>query len=123
QKAGCQVTALGRRLVAFVRGVVGLAAAVAAFGIAALSLLQGVVWMKTGQWSPLPFSQILDLVGLDVPRRYFPAGIDAHAERRLDSDRVVAWWLDAPAIIPLLVAVAVLVLLYIGLKTLQESPR
>ena len=117
------MTALGRRLVAFVRAAVGLAAAVAAFGIAALSLLQGIVWMKTGQWSSVPFSQILDLVGLDVPRRFFPASIDAHAERRLDFDRFVDWWLDAPAIIPLVVAVAVLVLLYIGLKTLQESPR
>ena len=113
---------LDRRLVAIARTVVGLAAIATVLIIAAICTLQAIVWAKTGMWSSLPFAQLLELAGIEIGRTYVTASGDLQA-RRLDFDAVIEWWLDAPAIVPLLVATALFVAFYMWLKSLEEAPQ
>jgi hypothetical protein len=115
-------TTVDHRVVAFGRIVVAIAATVTVLVIAAICALQGIVWAKTGTWSSLPFWQILDLAGIEVGRTYVTASGGLQPAKRSDLDAFIQWWLEAPAIIPLLVASTVLALFYMGLKSLEEAP-
>jgi hypothetical protein len=110
-----------RRLVAFSKVVVAAATAVMVLAIVAIGSLQAIAWVKTGTWSSVPFWQILDLAGIEVERTYTTASSGLHSEKRPDLDAFVQWWLDVPAIIPLLVASTVLALFYVGLKSVEEA--
>jgi hypothetical protein len=86
-----------------------------------ICILQALVWVKTGMWGSLRASQILELAGLEVDRTYVASGA-AQAQSPV-FDSFIEWWLDAPAIIPLLVATAFFGAVYMWLKSLAEVPR
>ena len=120
-KARFKVTQLGRQLVAFTKTLVGLGAITIVLSTAVICILQALVWVKTGMWGSLRASQILELAGLEVDRTYVASGASQAQSPVFDS--VIEWWLDAPAIIPLLVATAFFGTVYMWLKSLSEAPR
>ena len=65
------------------------------------------------KWNSIPVSRILELAQIDVPRRYFPASIDASQSNRLDAQDMIEWALDLPAIVALFAFVALLGLIYL----------
>jgi hypothetical protein len=115
------VTQLGRQLVAFTKTLVGLAAVTIVLSTAVICILQALVWVKTGMWGSLRASQILELAGLEVDRTYVASGASQAQSPVFDS--FIEWWLDAPAIIPLLVATAFFGTVYMWLKSLAEALR
>jgi hypothetical protein len=120
-KARFKVTQLGRRLVAFTKTLVGLAAITVVLSTAVICILQALVWVKTGMWGSLRASQILELAGLEVDRTYVASGASQAQSPVFDS--FIEWWLNAPAIIPLLVATAFFGAVYMWLHSLAEAPR
>jgi hypothetical protein len=120
-KARFKVTQLGRRLLAFTKTLVGLAAITVVLSTAVICILQALVWVKTGMWGSLRASQILELAGLEVDRTYVASGASQAQSPVFDS--FIEWWLDAPAIIPLFVATAFFGTVYMWLKSLAEAPR
>jgi hypothetical protein len=110
-----------RQIATIAKAVVGLAAGAMALCVAAICTLQGILWLNTRAWSPITLSQIFALAGTDAPTVYTTASDDPRKEGWLDPHAIVQWWLDAPAVVSLLVALALLVTLYMWLASLQRA--
>jgi hypothetical protein len=109
------------RIAAIAKAVVGLAAAAMALCVAAMCTLQAIVWLNTRAWSPITLSQIFALAGADAPTVYATASDESRKEGWFDPHGILQWWLDAPAVVSLLVALALLATLYMWLASLQRA--
>jgi hypothetical protein len=109
-----------RRLVTLVRVCVVAAGVVTALTIGAVASLQLGFWLIMKTWSPFPISRLIELVGVDVPRRYVPASIESADIHRVDAQDIVEWLLNVPAIVALFIALAVLSLLYASLASAER---
>jgi hypothetical protein len=114
---GARVGMLAARLLKFARMFVVGAGTVTALSIGAIVTLQLGFWFMTKRWSPLPFSRILELADVDLPRPYVLASDNS----RLRAQSFTEWLLDLPAIVVLFVAFALLALLYAGLTSLDKG--
>jgi hypothetical protein len=111
---------LTRRLVTFVRICVVAAGAATAVSIGAIASLQFGFWLMTSTWPPFPVTRIVELSGIEVPRRYVPASGDADSGRPVGLD-VVDWLLNLPAIVALFMALALLSLVYAALNSVEKG--
>ena len=109
-----------RRLVTLTRMLVMGAGVATALCMGAIASLQLGFWLVMKTWSPIPVSRIVELTGVEVPRRYVPASIDA-PDTGLDAQDVVEWLLNVPAIVGLFIALAVLSLFYASLASAERG--
>ena len=115
------MTASRRQITAIARVAVGLAAAAMALCVAAICTLQAILWLNTRAWSPITLSQIFALAGTDAPKIYVTASDESRKSGWFDPLAALQWLLDAPAVVSLLVALALLVTLYVWLTSVQRS--
>jgi len=110
-----------RRLVTFFKMFVAGAGVVTALSMGAIASLQFGFWLMAKTWTPFPVSRIVELSGIDVPRRYFPASADAFESGRSGTLDFVGWWLDLPAIVALFMALALFSLFYAALASVEKG--
>jgi len=115
------VIAVARRVVGFGKLLVMGASAVTVLCMSAVVSLQFGFWLMTRTWSPFPVSRLLELWDVNVPRRYFPASMEASGASRFDSQGVVEAFLDLPAAVVLFMALAVLALCYAALASAERG--
>jgi hypothetical protein len=113
----------------FQRHAAGVAAiavliSAAATGLCAAIILcwQLVTFLKTGKWMTIAVADVLELAHISVPRSYIVSSATPREPRWFDAQSIIDWWLDAPAILPLLIAGALLALLYMWLAAIREQP-
>jgi hypothetical protein len=116
---GANVLIFTRRLVALVRMLVVGAGVATALSIAVIAGLQLAFWLLANTWTPVPMARIVELSGIDVPRRYFPAS-DITGSSRPATPDLAEWLLNLPAIIALFMGLAVLSLVYAALASVEK---
>jgi hypothetical protein len=110
-----------RQIATIAKAVVGLMAAAMALCVTAICTLQAILWLNTRAWSAITLSQIFALAGTDAPTVYVTASDQSRKESWLDPHAILQWWLDAPVVVSLLVALALLVTLYMWLASMQRA--
>jgi hypothetical protein len=110
-----------RRFVTLVKMSVVGAGVATALSMGAIASLQFGFWLMTKTWIPFPVSRIVELAGIDVPRRYFPAAVDASESSRAGTLDFVERLLDLPAIVALFIALAVFSLFYAALTSAEKG--
>ena len=78
-------------------------------------------WFKTGEWETYAVSDMLATASIYFPRRYNTASFTPSENFRIDAQAVIEWFLAVPAIVPLLVATAVIALFYFWLACIAEK--
>ena len=102
------------RLVNYTKRLVGASGVVTAMSIAVVVALQSGSWYQ--QSDPVLVSQLFELSGIDIPRKYVPASGDYQS-----SPDPLEMLLNLPAIVPLVTAFALLVLVYAWLASLEKE--
>ena len=110
-----------RRLVGFVRTMVVAAGVATGLSIGAVASLQLGFWLIARTWTPFPVARIVELSGIDVPRRYFPASADISASALPGGVDFVDWLLNLPAIVALFMALALFSLCYAALTSVEKG--
>lgn len=116
---GANVLMFTRRLVALVKMLVVAAGVATALSIAVIASLQFAFWLVANTWTPLPLARIVELSGIDVPRRYFPAS-DVTGSSRPATPDLAEWLLNLPAIVALFMGLALLSLVYAALTSAEK---
>ena len=110
-----------RRLVTFVKMFVVGGGVATALSMGAIASLQFGFWLMVKTWIPFPVSRIVELAGIDVPRRYFPAAGDTSESSRAGTLDFVERLLDLPAIVALFIALALFSLFYAALASVEKG--
>jgi hypothetical protein len=110
-----------RRVVTFFKMFVAGAGVATALSMGVIASLQFGFWLMAKTWTPFPVSRIVELSGIDVPRRYFPASADTSASGRPGTLGFVEWSLDLPAIVALFMALALFSLFYAALTSVEKG--
>jgi hypothetical protein len=116
---GANVLRFGRQLVAFVKMLVVAAGVATALSIAVIASLQLAFWLIANTWTPVPLARIVELSGIEVPRRYFPAS-DVTGSSRAATPDLAEWLLNLPAIVALFMGLALLSLVYAALTSAEK---
>jgi hypothetical protein len=116
---GANVVIFARRVVAFVKMLVVAAGVTTALSIAVIASLQLAFWLLANTWTPVPLARIVELSGIDVPRRYFPAS-DITGSSRAATPDLAEWLMNLPAIVALFMGLALLSLGYAALTSAEK---
>jgi hypothetical protein len=105
------VVTVQHRLVALTKTLVLAAGALTALTIVVVSSL------ALATWNYVPVSRLLEMSGTYVPERYAPAS----ESPRVGTPNIVEMFLELPAVLPLIAALAFLTLFYVWLSSLAED--
>jgi hypothetical protein len=106
-------------LVRLSRVIVGIAVAVTVLSVAAVCTLQGIVWLRTGNFSFVQVVEVLDLAVIQTDRTYITSSIH-EANIRNTFEDFIQRCLELPALFPLLFALIFLVIFYMWLAPEDE---
>jgi hypothetical protein len=81
---------------------------------------QIAAWIWTATWISVSAGNILERADINIPRRYVLSSSTGDPRRGLDSQAIIEGFLDLPAVVPLMVIVAVLVCLYLALARAER---
>jgi hypothetical protein len=84
--------------------------------------LQVTSWIQNGVWNAYPVSSVISSPQADRNRTYVTASVNK-VETGSPIKEVSDWLLDIPAIVPLLIMSALLLVFYLKLSAIQKAAR
>jgi hypothetical protein len=109
------------RAVRNAKRAVVLSAATTVLCGAGILVWQFTSWLQTDTWVAFPVARIFEIAGLRGRQTYVLTSSSNAEPKVFDATSITDWWLDAPALVPLLIAGALLTGLYLWLKEIEKE--
>jgi len=113
------VRSFGRRTVALAKRLIWLSGAAMALFLAAVIGWQATLCVWAEQCETLSTARLFEAAGVGVSRTYFTASVDSHRPYRVELMDFTEQLLDAPASVPLLLAIMMLALFYVWVRLIE----
>src|SRR5262245_41049958 len=119
---GYPLLLMTQRLLKFARATALLSAAWTILIAVLLVGRQVSSWFQTGDWEEYPLSWAINDLKRTQDSTYTTASANGDATELTTAQEMLGWLLDIPAVVPLLVAAALLLVLYVRLATFGQRP-
>ena len=106
------MTSVTKSIVLFGGAVTGLC-------LAAMIGWQSVLCFWAERCAPISVQQVADAAGLHISRTYFTSSVDSRSRTPLQVPKLLEPLLDVPAIVALLIAMALLLLFYASIRAFE----
>jgi hypothetical protein len=110
-----------QQLVKFTKTTVVFAAALTVLCAVVIVGWQVTSWIQNGEWNAYPVSSVISSLQRDQNNTYVTASLKKVETGSPFWEAVASWLLDIPAIVPLLIAAALLLAFYLKLSAIEKA--